>query len=283
MPLIHLLSLEWNDSMHFDDRVVDAVFERALSLVILSSFDCLSPHSEGAKLTFYLILWNDMKWNDSDTVILGVNLKWNEYGTSMSMSMSIRIETTTNHNHNQYQYQYDNEGDGHWMRSRLILVEWVADIFWLIGCSQWCVFEWLACVCAWCMEMSVIWIDGCCGSSVVDLCVECLIDSSLSCPLMRLRHWYLFGSGDNMICLSLHSWWEMAITSGSTNNYEHGARPETEQQKSCENIQLGHWLDLIPYIKCSRLMWCNRPLNRVLISFCSTSHRTEPNRIRTEY
>jgi hypothetical protein len=57
--------------MHFDDRVVDAVFERTLFLVILSSFDCLSPHSEGA--TFYLILSVNI---DSD-----------------------RIKTTTNHNH----------------------------------------------------------------------------------------------------------------------------------------------------------------------------------------
>ena len=36
------------DGLHFDDRAVDAVFEQTLSLVILSSFGCLSPHSEGA-------------------------------------------------------------------------------------------------------------------------------------------------------------------------------------------------------------------------------------------
>ena len=58
--------------MHFDDRAVDAVFERTLSLVILSSFGCLSPHSEGA--TFYLIFY----------VLIRIE--------------SNRIETTTNHN-----------------------------------------------------------------------------------------------------------------------------------------------------------------------------------------
>ena len=40
------------DELHFDDRAVDAVFEQTLSLVILLSFGCLSPHSEGAIL-FY--------------------------------------------------------------------------------------------------------------------------------------------------------------------------------------------------------------------------------------
>ena len=40
------------DELHFDDRAVDAVFEQTLSLVILLSFGCLSPHSEGA-IIFY--------------------------------------------------------------------------------------------------------------------------------------------------------------------------------------------------------------------------------------
>ena len=85
----------------------------------------------------------------------------------------------------------------------------------------------------------------------VDLCVECLIDSSY-CPLMRLGHWYLFESRDNMmsILLPVHSWIGRGngYHFGVHNNYEHSARPETEQQKSCENVQLGHWLDLTPLI-----------------------------------
>ena len=46
--------------MHFDDRAVDAVFERTLSLVILSSFGCLSPHSEGAILFYEKHLFLEM-------------------------------------------------------------------------------------------------------------------------------------------------------------------------------------------------------------------------------
>jgi hypothetical protein len=62
-----------------------------------------------------------MKWNDSDTVILGeFEMKWRRNIDSMSMSMSIRIEATTNQNENENQYQYDNERNynGHWMLGR---------------------------------------------------------------------------------------------------------------------------------------------------------------------
>ena len=76
-----------------------------------------------------------------------------------------------------------------------------------------CIFEWWMWIESWIMEMSVMWLDGCCGSLVVDLCVECLINSVCS-PLMRPRHWYLFGSRDNM--MSFPSFVErLAITSGS--------------------------------------------------------------------
>ena len=48
------------DGLHFDDRAVDAVFEQTLSLVILSSFGCLSPHSEGAILFYEKHLFLEM-------------------------------------------------------------------------------------------------------------------------------------------------------------------------------------------------------------------------------
>ena len=46
--------------MHFDDRAVDAVFEQTLSLVLPSSFGCLSPHSEGAILFYEKHLFLEM-------------------------------------------------------------------------------------------------------------------------------------------------------------------------------------------------------------------------------
>ena len=48
------------DGLHFDDRAVDAVFEQTLSLVILLSFGCLSPHSEGAILFYEKHLFLEM-------------------------------------------------------------------------------------------------------------------------------------------------------------------------------------------------------------------------------
>ena len=48
------------DELHFDDRAVDAVFEQTLSLVILLSFGCLSPHSEGAILFYEKHLFLEM-------------------------------------------------------------------------------------------------------------------------------------------------------------------------------------------------------------------------------
>ena len=142
------------------------------------------------------------------------------------------------------------------------------DLIWLLigcncilGCSMWCIFEWLMWIDNWFMEMSVIWFDGCCGSLVVDLCVECLINS-IYCPLMLLGHWYLFGSRDNMMSLPF-TFIRGGIDYhfGVHNNYEHRVRPETEQQKSCRTIQLGYWLDLTPYLNCSGLMWCNGSSN----------------------
>ena len=48
------------DELHFDDRAVDAVFEQTLSLVLPSSFGCLSPHSEGAILFYEKHLFLEM-------------------------------------------------------------------------------------------------------------------------------------------------------------------------------------------------------------------------------
>ena len=52
--------------MHFDDRAVDAVFEQTLSLVILSSFGCLSPHSEGATFSELFFFGNEQSRNILD-------------------------------------------------------------------------------------------------------------------------------------------------------------------------------------------------------------------------
>jgi len=194
-----------------------------------------------------------MQRNDSDTVILGeFEMKWNEDGILIRYRYRcrFRLKRQRNHNHNHNQYQ------GHWMRSRLILVESVTDVMllfdWLVGCSMWCVFEWLACVWTWPMEMSVIWMDSNCGSFGGGSVRGVSDRLKLYCPLMRLGHWYLFESRDNMmsILLPVHSWIGRGngYHFGVHNNYEHSARPETEQQKSCENVQLGHWLDLTPLI-----------------------------------
>jgi len=47
LVIVHLLVMIGE---HFDDRAIDAVFEQTPSLVIWSSFGCLSPHSEGATI-----------------------------------------------------------------------------------------------------------------------------------------------------------------------------------------------------------------------------------------
>ena len=41
-----------------------------------------------------------------------------------------------------------------------------------------------------------------------------------------------------MMSRPVHSWWDYHF--GVDSNYEHGVRPETEQQKSCKTIQLGY-------------------------------------------
>ena len=47
LAVIHIVDVVGE---HFDDRAIDAVFEQTPSLVIWSSFGCLSPHSEGATI-----------------------------------------------------------------------------------------------------------------------------------------------------------------------------------------------------------------------------------------